>query len=426
MSLLIKGGRVIDPVNNIDGIMDVLIEKGKISKVGKNIKTARNVVDGKGKVVCPGLIDMHVHLRDPGYEYKEDILSGAEAAAAGGFTSIVCMANTKPVNDNQSVTKYICEKAENVPVNVYPVPCISKGMKSEILTEFAELVEAGAVAFSDDGLPVTDGALMRAALEYSKTFDVPIMNHCEDPAIADEGVMHEGAEASLLALPGLCPVAEESMMARDILLAEFTGGRYHAQHISTARGLDIIKKAKKRGINVTAEVTPHHLVLNDEAVRTMDFDTNTKMKPPLRSEEDRKALVKGLKDGSIDVIATDHAPHHKDEKDLEYLYAPFGIVGLETAISLVLDRFVNKKVIDLKRMVELMSVNPARILNLKNKGSLSEGADGDVTILDLNAKVTVNKDNFKSKSKNSPFDGWKLKGAPAMTIVKGKIVWQAD
>ncbi len=425
MSLLIKGGRVVDPANGLDGIADVLIEKGKVAKVGKNIKTSAEVFDAKGKIVCPGLIDIHVHLREPGYEHKETVDSGAKAAAAGGFTSIACMANTKPLNDCQSVTEYILEKAEKAVVNVYPVACISKGMKSEVLTEFAELLEAGAVAFSDDGLPVTDGSLMRAAMEYARTFDVPIMNHCEDPVMAEEGVMHEGSESCLLALPGLCPVAEEAMLARDVMLAEYTGARYHAQHVSTARGLEILKNAKKKGASVTAEVTPHHLVLTDKAVREMEFSTNTKMKPPLRSESDRKALIKGLKDGSIDVIASDHAPHHQDDKDLEYLYAPFGIVGLETSLSLILDRFVNRNVISLKRMVELMSLNPAKVLNL-GKGTLSEGADADITIIDLTRKVTVDARKFLSKSVNSPFDGWKLKGGAFATIVKGKVVWKAN
>ena len=422
MKLLLKNGRVVDPSRGVDETLDLLIEEGRIARLDVNIpRTAdAQTYDVAGLVVAPGFIDMHVHLREPGREDRETIETGGQAAAAGGFTSVACMANTNPVNDDQSVTDFILTQAKRrSPVNVFPVGAISKGLKGQELSEFGDLVRRGCVAVSDDGEPVASGFLMRKALEYARMFDIPVISHAEDPSISDGGMMNEGFVATVLGLKGLPAAAEEVMISRDIRLAELTGGRLHVAHISTAGAVALVRDAKSRGVPITAEATPHHFSLTDEAVK--GYDTNTKMKPPLRTEADRDAVLQGLKDGTIDCIASDHAPHCREEKEVEYDVAPFGIVGLETSVSLGLDRLVASGLMSLSRFVDLYSRAPARILNLK-KGTLAVGSDADVTVLSPTKQVVVDPSRFRSKSRNTPFGGTKLRGAALMTIVKGKIV----
>ncbi len=421
MNILIKQGRVIDPAQGLDGVMDVLIEDGKVVKVGKGLKGSGEVVDAAGKLVVPGLIDIHVHLRDPGQEYKEDIVSGTRAAAAGGFTSVACMPNTKPVNDNKAVTLYILDKARNEGlVNVFPVGAITKGQKGESLAEMGELREAGCLAVSDDGHPVTNGELMRRAMEYSRPFGLTVIAHSEELSLVGEGVMNDGFVATELGLKGIPWVAEDAAIARDVMLAEFTGARLHVAHVSTRGAVEIIRQARKRGVQVTCEATPHHFTLTDEAVR--GYNTNAKMNPPLRSAADVAAIRAGLADGTIDAIATDHAPHHIDEKNVEFNIALNGIVGLETALPLTL-RLVEEKVIDLARAVSLLTAGPARALGIP-RGTLEAGAAGDVTVIDPELKWTVEPPKLLSKSKNTPFGGWEMKGAAVATIVGGKVVWK--
>ena len=424
MKLLLKNGRVIDPSEGIDEKRDLLIEDGKIARSGKQIRTrGAKSLDLSGLVVCPGFLDIHVHLREPGQEWKETVESGTRAAAAGGFTGVACMPNTVPVNDSRSVTELIMtQAAEHGLVPVYPIGCVTKGQRGEELAEMGDMLEAGARAFSDDGKPVRSPLVMRKALEYAQIFDVPIIDHCEDEALVDGGVVHEGAISTRLGLKGWPGVAEDLMVQRDALLAEYTGGHVHIAHLSTARSLEFVRRAKRRRVRVTCEATPHHLVLNEDAVG--DYETDAKMNPPLRSERDRKALLKGLADGTIDAIATDHAPHHVDEKCVEFARAPFGIVGLETAVPVCLDRLVHKKVIGLPRFVELFTSGPAKVLHL-DKGTLRNGADADVTVLDLNRLTTVNPAEFRSKSSNTPFRGWTVRGAAVMTLVGGRVVHDA-
>ena len=424
MRLLLKNGRVVDPASGVDGVLDVLLEDGKITKVEPRIPArGAQVEDVEGLVVCPGFLDIHVHLREPGQEWKETVATGARAAAAGGFTGVACMPNTIPVNDSRSVTEYILAQArEHGGVQVYPIGCVTKGQRGEELAEMGDMFAAGARGFSDDGRCVSSSLLMRRALEYSRIFGVPVIDHCEDPVLVDGGVMNEGETATRLGLKGWPGVAEDVMVERDILLAEDTRGHVHIAHMSTRRAAASVRRAKKKGLRITCEVTPHHLVLNDEAVS--DYDTNAKMNPPLRSEADRLALLEALADRTVDAIATDHAPHHGDEKSVEFSRAPFGIVGLETAVSLCLDRLVHGGVIDLARLVELLAVGPAAVLGLA-KGSLRPGADADVTVLDLERGVKVDAARFFSKSANSPFLGWKLRGAPVATVVGGRIVHDA-
>ncbi len=421
MKLLLKNGRIVDPASGTDRARDVLVVDGKIAKIDDRIpEEDSQVIDLKGFVVCPGFIDMHVHLREPGQEWKETVATGTRAAAAGGFTGVACMPNTVPVIDNRAVTEFVLTQAEEQGVvPVYPIGCVTKTQAGKELAEMGDMVEAGARAFSDDGKAVMPSVLMRKALEYSQIFDVPIIDHCEDPSLVDGGVMNEGVVATRLGLPGWPGVAEDVIVERDVLLAEYTGGHAHIAHMSTARGADLVRRGKERGIPVTCEVTPHHLVLTDEAVES--FDTNAKMNPPLRDENDRRGLLEAIVDGTVDVIATDHAPHHQDEKCVEFSHAPFGVVGLETAVSICLDRLVHAEIIDLPRLVELLSTAPARILRL-DKGTLARGADADITVLDLDREVTVDKTTFKSKGKNTPFEGWKLRGATVMTVVGGRIV----
>jgi len=422
MSLLVRQGRVIDPANSVDAVQDLLIADGKIERLGKNLTApaGTEVVDARGKVVCPGFIDIHVHLREPGYEYKETVQTGTRAAAAGGFTAVACMANTNPVNDNGAVTDYILARARvEGAVRVYPIGAVTKNLKGEELAELAELADAGCVAFSDDGKCVMNAGLYRRAMEYTLPFGVPVISHAEDATLCRGWAMNEGVVSTEIGLPGAPAAAEDVMVARDILLAELTGAHVHIAHVSTAGAVRLVRDGKSRGVRVTAEVTPHHLVLTEEAVRT--YDPNTKMAPPLRSKRDVEALIEGLADGTIDCVATDHAPHALSEKEGEFDLAAFGIVGLETAVPLLLDRLVRPGLLPLPTLVARLSRDPARLLNLPG-GSLAPGTPADVTILDPEREATVDPARFRSKSRNTPFGGFALTGGPWMTIVGGKIV----
>ena len=422
MSLLVKNGRVIDPANGVDGAQDVLIAGEKVERVGKNLQApaGAEVLDARGKIVCPGFIDIHVHLREPGHEYKETVATGTRAAAAGGFTAVACMANTSPVNDNRSVTDYIRAKArEDGAVRVYPIGAVTRGLRGEELAELAELAEAGCVAFSDDGQSVMNAGLYRRAMEYVLPFGVPVISHAEDATLGHRWTMNEGVVSTELGLPGAPGTAEDVMVARDILLAELTGAHVHIAHLSTAGAARLVRDGKARGVRVTAEVTPHHLLLTEEAVRT--FDPNTKMAPPLRTKRDTEALIEALADGTIDCIATDHAPHALAEKEGEFDHAAFGVVGLETAVGLLLDRLVRPGLLPLATLVSRLSRDPARLLNLPG-GSLAPGALADVTILDPEAAWTIDPARFRSKSRNTPFGGFTLTGGPWMTIVGGAVV----
>jgi dihydroorotase len=423
---LLKGGRVVDPVNGRDGAFDVLIEDGRIARVDRNIPAdgAAVVEIPSGFVVCPGLIDMHVHLREPGQEHKETVATGTAAAVAGGFTAVACMPNTSPVNDNAGVTEFILKKAAEAQLaRVYPIGAVSKGQKGEQLADIAELRQAGCVAVTDDGHPVSTALLMRRALEYTSMFGMPVIEHCEEQTLKADGVAHEGFQASALGLRGIPGEAESIMALRDISLAELTGGAVHVAHMSARQTLDAVRWGKSRGARVTCEVTPHHFVLTDEMLAAPTaYDTNVKMNPPLREAADRDAMLAGLADGSVDVIATDHAPHHYDEKRVEFDRAPFGITGLETAISLCFDRLVHAGVLSLPRLIELLSANSARILRVPG-GSLSDGAPADISILAPDLRVTIAAAAMRSKSKNTPFDGWTLRGGVAATIVGGRAVY---
>jgi len=426
MKILLKGGRVVDPANGRDGSFDVLMDGGRIARVGRDLPAegARVVDIPSGLVVCPGLIDMHVHLREPGQEHKETVATGTAAAVAGGFTAVACMPNTSPVNDNAGVTEYILKKAAEANLaRVYPIGAVSRGQQGEQLADIAELRKAGCVAVTDDGKPVATAMLMRRALEYTRMFDIPVIEHCEEQTLKGEGVAHEGIHASALGLRGIPGEAESIMASRDISLAALTKGRVHIAHMSARQTLEAVRFGKSRGVAVTCEVTPHHFVLTDELLGTpVPYDTNAKMNPPLRETADRDAMLAGLKDGSIDAIATDHAPHHYDEKKVEFDHAPFGITGLETAVSLCFDRLVHAGVVSLARLIELLSVNPAKILRVAG-GSLADGAPADITILAPDMKVAVDASKMKSKSKNTPFDGWQLRGGVAATIVGGRPVY---
>jgi dihydroorotase len=422
-SILISGGTVIDPANHRHGAFDVLIDNGRIARVAApgEIAEADEVVEAGGCWVVPGLIDMHVHLREPGYEYKETVHTGTQAAVAGGFTAVACMANTNPVNDTGAVTKYIVEKAVAADLaRVYPIGALSVGLKGERLAEIGEMREAGIVAVSDDGRPVMDSALMRHALEYSAMFGMAVIAHEEDLALAGEGCMNEGPTSFRLGLKGMPSAAEEAMVARDIALLERTGGKLHIAHASTAGTIDLVRRAKARGLAVTAEATPHHFTLTEEAVG--DYDTNAKMAPPLRFASDRAAIIEGVKDGTIDAIATDHAPHHHDEKNVEFDCAANGIVGLETALPLCLS-LVREHGVAIETLIRAMSTNPARILGVPG-GSLAEGAAADVTVIDPDATWEIEPDRFLSKSRNSPFGGWTMTGQARATIVGGVVKWR--
>jgi len=446
MRILIAGGRVIDPASGVDEVVDLLIEDGRIIRIQKNGPGSGFQVPSKGKaergkrraepglqvdrmmdaaglVVCPGLIDMHVHLRQPGREDKETIASGTLAAARGGFTAVCCMPNTDPVNDTRSVTEFILDTAKREgAVHVYPVGAISKGLRGEELAEIGELFESGCVAVSDDGRPVMNAELMRRAMEYAGMFDLPVISHCEDLHLSGKGVVHEGIVSTELGLCGIPSTSEAAMVARDILLAELTGGRLHVAHVSAAESVRLIREAKARGVRVSCEATPHHFALTEEAVR--GFDTNAKMNPPLRSESDRQAILAGLRDGTIDVIATDHAPHTAQEKEQEFDVAPFGVIGSETALALTLSTLVASGTLSLNQAIAKLTSEPARILKLP-KGRIAEGADADLTIFDPDREWTVDTSGFASKSRNTPFHGWRLKGGTVATIVAGKVVWEA-
>ena len=426
---LLKGGRVVDPVNGRDGAFDVLIDGDRIVRVGRDLPSdgATLVEIPSGLVICPGLIDMHVHLREPGQEHKETVATGTAAAVAGGFTAVACMPNTSPVNDNAGVTEYILKKASEANLaRVYPIGAVSRGQQGEQLADIAELRQAGCVAITDDGHPVATAMLMRRALEYTRMFDMPVIEHCEEQTLKGDGVAHEGFHASTLGLRGIPGEAESIMALRDISLAGLTGGRVHIAHMSARQTLDAVRFGRARGVRVTCEVTPHHFVLTDEQLAApVPYDTNVTMNPPLRDAADRDAMLAGLADGSVDVVATDHAPHHYDEKQVEFDRAPFGITGLETAVSLCFDRLVHAGRISLSRLIELLSVNPARILNVPG-GALNDGAPADISILAPDLAVTVDVARMRSKSKNTPFAGWTLRGGVAATIVGGRFVYMND
>jgi len=419
--LLIKGGKVVSPADDLNEELDLLVVDGKVTEVAEEIDAPEaEVIDATGKIVTPGLIDMHVHLREPGFEHKEDIKSGTESAAAGGFTSVACMPNTEPVVDNATVVNYINDKAKiNAKVNVFPIGSITKGLEGKELAEIGFMKEAGIVAISDDGETVMNSELMKLALEYVKAFDLPVISHCEDKTLTENGVVHEGYYSTVTGLDAIPAAAEDIIVARDIRLAEMTGTPLHIAHVSTKRAVELVRDAKARGVQVTAEVTPHHFTLTDEAITT--FDTNTKVNPPLRSSEDVTAIKEGLADGTIDVIATDHAPHAWEEKDVEYDYAPFGIAGLETALPLVITELVKPEVLSLEEAIEKLTINPAQILSL-NKGRLTVGEDADITVIDLDQEYEVDANKFYSKGKNSPFIGEVLGGRAVATIVNGKLV----
>ena len=423
MKILIKNGHVIDPANGIDEVTDIYVKDGVIAEIGKNndldgVENAQ-VIDATGKIVAPGLVDMHVHLREPGQEYKEDIETGTRAAVYGGVTSVACMPNTDPVCDNETVVRYIKERAKEVGyANVYPVGAISKGLEGQYLSEIGEMVFNGAVAITDDGKPVENSALMRRAMQYSDMFDITVISHCEDMALG-EGDMNEGAVATEMGLRGISPAAEEVMAARDILVAESVGCRVHIAHISTKNTVELIRQAKKRGVRVTCETCPHYFSLTDEACR--GYNTNAKMNPPLRTAEDVLAIKEGLKDGTIDCIVTDHAPHHPDEKECEFGYAKNGIVGLETSLGLGIKCLVKEGYLTMSQLIEKMSKNPSEVLGIA-KGTLGVGYGADIVIFDPETSWTVDIKELHSKSKNSPFNGFELYGKPEYVLVNGKVV----
>lgn len=428
MKLLIANGHLIDPAAQENTGMNILVEDGKVAawlKASDGAPEGCEVIDAGGLLVAPGFIDMHVHLREPGHEHKESIASGCAAAVAGGWTSVCPMPNTNPVNDNAAITRYMIEQAEKTGLaNVFPIGAITKSSDGSELAEMGEMKAAGAVAVSDDGRPVPSAGIMRRAMQYAADFALPVIDHCEDKSLSTGGVMHEGKMSLLLGLKGLPALGEEIDVVRDILLARDTGAHVHIAHISTAGAVEAVRRAKNEGLSVTCEVAPHHFTLTDSAVE--GYDTNTKMAPPLRSEEDRQAILAGLSDGTIDAIATDHAPHHADEKSLEYDRAPFGITGLETAVGLAFTELVHNGVIDLVRLVELCSTNPARILSLAGRGTLAPGSVADITILDPDRVWTFNLNDSRSKSKNSPFDGREFRGRAVTTIVNGRVVFNVN
>jgi dihydroorotase len=427
--ILIKGGRVIDP-GRVNGEADVLIDNGKIAAVGQKLGLSKGrtdngmkVIDATGKIVLPGLVDLHVHLREPGYEYKETVLTGTASAVAGGFTSVCCMPNTNPINDNQSVTEFILERAEAAgKARVFPIGAITKGSEGKELAEIGDLHKAGCIAISDDGRPVMNSLVMRHAMEYSRAFDIPVIDHCEDINLAEGGCMNEGVVSTELGLAGIPAIAEDVMVARNLALAEATGARLHLAHLSTAGSVRMVRDAKARGVRVTAEACPHHFTLTEEAVR--GYNTLAKMNPPLRTRHDVEALRQGLSDGTIDVIATDHAPHAVQDKQKEFAEAPFGIVGLETALPLTL-ALVEDGVMSLEAAVAKLTTEPARVFGLKG-GTLAPGADADVVIVDPQRSWEVNPAGFHSLSRNTPFTGWKVKGQVMATLVGGRIVFEAE
>jgi dihydroorotase len=423
MPILIKGGKVVDPGRFV-GVGDVLIDQGKVLAVGPNLQApaGSTMIEAKDRLVLPGFVDLHVHFREPGFEYKETIQSGSAAAVAGGFTTVCCMPNTNPVNDNQAVTEFILERSRIAGLaNVWPVGAITKGSEGKELAEIGDLRRSGCVAISDDGRPVMNSLVMRRAMEYALAFDLTVVDHCEDLHLAEGGCMNEGLVSTELGLPGIPSAAEDVMVARNLSLSELTGARLHLAHISTAGSVRMVREAKARGIKVTAEACPHHFTLTEEVVR--GYNTHAKMNPPLRTWDDVRAIKEGLRDGTIDVIATDHAPHATQEKQQDFTEAPFGIVGLETALSLTLG-LVEEGVMSLEQAVEKLTSAPAAAFGLK-KGTLAVGADADVTIVDQLAEWVVDPGKFRSKSRNTPFVGWKVKGRVLTTIVGGRVVFEA-
>ncbi|MCW5799363.1 MAG: dihydroorotase [Nitrospira sp.] len=424
MMILIKGGHVIDP-GRVNGVADVLIENGKIAAVGQGLAApaGATVLPAGGRLVLPGFVDLHVHFREPGFEYKETIQSGTEAAVAGGFTTVCAMPNTNPVNDNQAVTEFMLERAKAAgTANLYPIGAITKRSEGKELAEIGDLRRAGCVAISDDGKPVMNSLVMRRAMEYARAFDVPVVDHCEDLHLSEGGCMNEGVISTELGLPGIPSAAEDVMVARNVSLAELTGARLHLAHISTAGSVRMVREAKARGLKVTAEACPHHFTLTEETTR--GYNTHAKMNPPLRTSQDVQAIKDGLRDGTIDVIATDHAPHASQEKQQEFTEAPFGIVGLETALPLTL-ALVEEGVLTLESAVDKLATAPAKAFSL-NAGTLAVGAPADVAIVDPNREWEVDPSRFRSKSRNTPFAGWKVKGRVTTTIVSGRVVYELD
>jgi dihydroorotase len=425
--LLVAGGRLVDPAGGRDGVFDLLLRNGVVVEVGSHLSAdGAAVLDAAGLLVFPGFIDLHAHLREPGREQAETVASGLKAAAAGGFTAVCAMPNTEPVNDNRAISEYLVSKARGAAgPRLYPIGAVTRGQAGAELAEFGEMRIAGAVAVSDDGKWLADGALLRRAFEHARLFGLVVIQHCEDPSLSGGAPKHEGAVSTRLGLPGQPAIAEAAAVARDLLVAEVSGGRLHVAHLSTARALELVREARARGISVTCEVTPHHLTLTDEEISRSSFSTNFKMNPPLRERADCDALAAGLEDGTVDAVATDHAPHHEDEKALDFGTAPFGVVGLETAAAIVYDRLVRTGRLSLRRFAEVFSAGPARVLDLPG-GTLAPGAPANVTLFDPERRWVVEAARFESLSRNTPFEGWELVGAPVGTIVEGRVVWKRD
>ena len=423
-SILIRGGRVIDPASSHDAMADVLIAEGRIRRVGKVTETADRTIDADGLIVCPGLIDMHVHLREPGNEDEETIATGTAAAVAGGFTTVACMPNTNPPLDNEAAIEFVFRQAaRSAHCNVLPIGALTKARAGKELAEVGQMVRAGAAGFSDDGSGVANSAVMLRAMQYVGMFGKPVIQHCEDPDLAAGGCMHQGLTSTRLGLPGIPAVAEEAMIQRDVLLASITGAHYHVAHISTARSVEIVREAKRRGIRVTSEVTPHHLLLSEESCAS--YDTHFKVNPPLRTQADVAACVAGVADGTIDCLVTDHAPHGAEEKELEFQNAPFGLVGLETAVPLTIRALVEPGIVDWPRWVACFTTKPARILGI-DRGALSAGAIADVTVINPDIRWRIDAARFASRSRNTPFDGWDVRGRAMCTIVGGKVCFSLD
>jgi dihydroorotase len=425
--LLVAGGRLVDPAGRRDGAFDLLLRDGVVAEVGSNLAAGgAKVFDATGLFVFPGFIDLHAHLREPGREQAETVATGLKAAAAGGFTAVCAMPNTDPVNDNRAISEYLVSKARGAAgPRLYPIGAVTRGQLGEELAEFGEMRIGGAVAVSDDGKWLADGALLRRAFGHARLFGLPVIQHCEDPSLSGGAPMHEGAVSTRLGLPGQPAIAEAAAVARDLLVAEVSGGRLHVAHLSTARALDLVRDARDRGLSVTCEVTPHHLTLTDEEIARSSFSTNFKMNPPLREPADCDALAAGLEDGTVDAVATDHAPHHEDEKALDFDTAPFGVVGLETAAAVVYDRLVRTGKLSLARFAEVFSAGPAKALGLPG-GMLAPGSPANLTLFDPERRWRVDASRFESLSRNTPFAGWDLTGAPAATIVEGRVVWKRE